>query len=858
MANAQNNIPNPLDRMVQRARAESGLTQLSHSFQYDEANRDRVATAIRDSTPRLIRTATIHNHSHVVQFLCVQGVYIDVFSIPMIALDDNQKTIYLGNLSDELGTITPVSMSREDFLGTVTSLMPRAEAEAAGFAISDQAPDTIMGIDSDDPGIVVAPSMERLNFGPDAADIDPVIITAPKCIAVPTGVALPVGTQWALVDELPPEIKALYPVAEAWRKTMLYAVVNNQAKSVTEGGTLFDLDDVNVDNISGSVAVEIEPALTMLDPRSSHYAEVKTAAKAAEYAAFTRAWALLPDQHQVFTGAPTSSTTAGGVQGVTGAPAAGGVPAPSMMLGMGPAQLQELIVATIAAAAQGNVQAAQAASTVKSKSESEHEVSAEECALRLSIAFASIKTVHDPEEGGPSTLAIIPATINPEVAAILALPKINMTVNQLKVLVTNARREKETSDHRLDSKLSFDQDLVDAMLVSAIKHYQFLFESVNADPHQVTTKVTLANFAEPHKTSVLYTERLVKNRLIQTQELVGEEKTKVGKKNTVMYTGGRLSTVDDIAHLIRNFRFFFGIFITNFDESEAWKAIAQFETVLHSKGGSRLAQLAESQAQVGLNLFIEVQMIFSNFMAIGNDMKLVKAAKEGAPIDPDNYREACEFATAAALDLGRAARAHKITGYDHIPPAEALFPQLGLQADRLTPSGGGGATAAAGGNRNGAGGGASLRAAPKRASPNGHTNAPRKNNRAAVVSPANGKGESSGPDATAAAATKAAAKQAQIDNAKKRGFLTWDCDKKLPNCTVRVKTATSNERICIHFIARGGHCSFGSTCRSAHPTKLTDLPAEAQVALAAWVEKTTGMDFVPDPNTPGTAERPAD
>jgi hypothetical protein len=193
--------------------------------------------------------------------------------------------------------------------------------------------------------------------------------------------------------------------------------------------------------------------------------------------------------------------------------------------------------------------------------------------------------------------------------------------------------------------------------------------------------------------------------------------------------------------------------------------------------------------------------------------------------------------------LGRAARSHKIAGYDHIPPAEALFPQLGLRADSVPPSGGG-ATAAA--NRNGAGGEAPLRPL-KRATPNGRGDAlPRKNNRAAVVSPPNN-GEP-GPDA---------ATQAKIENSKKKGFLTWEGhDKRLPSCPVRVKMGamTSHERICIHFIAQGGHCSYGNRCRSAHPTKFAELPAEAQTALAAWVGKTAGLAFVPDRDTPGTAE----
>jgi hypothetical protein len=301
-----------------------------------------------------------------------------------------------------------------------------------------------------------------------------------------------------------------------------------------------------------------------------------------------------------------------------------------------------------------------------------------------------------------------------------------------------------------------------------------------------------------------------------------------------MYTGGKLGTIDDIAHLIRNFRFFFSILIVDFDKSEAWKAIAQYEAVLNSKDGSRWAHKAASQNQVGLNLFIELQMILSNFLAIGNDMKLVKALREGAPIDPLNYQEACEFAASATLVVTRTARSHTLTGFDHIPTAETLFPQLGLQGDvkpaasPATPS-------------------APQRAA-KRVTPiqqgGGGNNEPR-NKRVA--------GAHEQPHVEREPLNEAAL--ASIEIAKQKGFLTWDSDtKKLPSCRIFVKmgTMTNKERICMQFVTIGGYCKYKKKCKCAHVLSFAALPETVQKEFADFVEKTPGLAFLPNSGPPGT------
>ena len=81
----------------------------------------------------------------------------------------------------------------------------------------------------------------------------------------------------------------------------------------------------------------------------------------------------------------------------------------------------------------------------------------------------------------------------------LAATKISDIVDNIKNLVSNARCIADASDLRLDWGLTFDQDLVDTMFVANLKKYHFVLDSINVDPHQVKTKLSLAAFAAPIK-----------------------------------------------------------------------------------------------------------------------------------------------------------------------------------------------------------------------------------------------------------------------------------------------------------------------------------------------------------------------
>ena len=94
---------------------------------------------------------------------------------------------------------------------------------------------------------------------------------------------------------------------------------------------------------------------------------------------------------------------------------------------------------------------------------------------------------------------------------------------------------------------------------------------------------------------------------------MGEEKSKVERKTTELYIGGLLRMGTDMKHAISNFRFIASLITPDFDKSEMWKALKEYEGTLQSDNGRRFIDTQGHNVSIALNLLLDCQEIVAPF-----------------------------------------------------------------------------------------------------------------------------------------------------------------------------------------------------------------------------------------------------
>ena len=176
-------------------------------------------------------------------------------------------------------------------------------------------PETIQGPAlSDDIDDGVAPSLARLNFGPNADTDNPLIAALPVMLPLPVGVPFP-QEPWSIHEE-DTTMTAAYPLAEAWRKGLSYNSKNNRGYAVTARGPLFDrreleehmseFEDVTLVN-AGQVPFDMIPPTHAL-----HKAMKDVITEASDMAWFHMGGNLPAEPPAVPPAPPANNNTAGG------------------------------------------------------------------------------------------------------------------------------------------------------------------------------------------------------------------------------------------------------------------------------------------------------------------------------------------------------------------------------------------------------------------------------------------------------------------------------------------------------------------------------------------------------------------
>jgi hypothetical protein len=591
-----------------------------------------------------------------------------------------------------------------------------------------------------------------------------------------------------------PEITAIYPFAEVWRRAQHYILANNEGSSVTIDGPLFDQSKL-AHGQEPSVVIEPRGALTMkmLPPTSSNFTPVKATTREATNAAYIRIGnAMAPPQQ-----APGAGGWIEGPELNQASPSSNG--------GGGLLANDDNLERLVKAMAHG----------ARSPEITERNKTQEKVVHRYMLAFATVK-----KNGEEETVS--PAKLKPGFIEMIKCTNLNAAKSLWNDMLNQACQIASDSTERRDGGITIQaDDLSDGAFVAALREFKFLRKPLNTASAmtEAKTHISILVFADPLKEAKAYKDRLLHEQLINCQEAVGEEKNKMARKSTDLYNGGALFHVDNVKTLIFNLRLFGRTISDDFEDSELWKNLEAFENYLHKNVGRDWAEiLSKKYRHAALSMAIDLHNVIRQYFAIGDVLEYRDAVANGSQLHPRTYKLAGAVGNDVVSKLYTAIGSMKYGEYGETPEIAYLLPHLGISDDRKTPA----------------------QIVPFNGTPPGkHNIAPDKGGHNGNEANKRGKKE---PDVNKGEPRE----DREVE--KTIGFLTWNGTGFAPKyCQVFVKTRDmkTKERICLWYSIQGMFCGRAKdSCRQGHIKSFTVLSNEEQKKMEAFVKDTPGLEFV--------------
>ena len=823
----QNTTPSALDQLIRRAKIDSNVRTFSRSFDPDMDKVDRITELFHNGTHPEIRMGALTNPDLVTQFLFVYEGKIFPFTRPCVATTSMQVTVYIGNMSDDLSGCIPIMVMASAFRGWFTSLVPNDDALKFGLPKIADVPDAINGPPTAPGAGDGEPfSMARLNFGPDAIEKNPTITALPIFLPLPAGVPFPEG-DWP-VGIKNEDFAEAYPFGEVWRMAHWYNFIYNEGFSVTVGGPLFNIEEFH-DHIS---EVTVEPrgviAIQMLDPATSaHYSPVKISSHEASNAAYIRIGNTLSFttpvvlNNQVGTaGNPiTFAYHQQNQSSVVTTPGTGSTP---------PQTEEDKKFEKLIDALTNNATAR--TPEVKEKDNNQNKV-----LQQFMIAFATIG-----QNGNDIT--VNPAKLRDEFKNMIKASTLNTAKKMLSEQLNAFIKATASSTDMYDRGVTISAiDLVCSVFTTAMRDFKLLDESLtatNAMEH-AKTYISILAFADPIKDGKKYKDRILHDQLVTTQEAIGEEKTKMARKNTELNNWGSIITIQDIFALLCNFRIWGMMISTDFESSQVWIGCKAFLEALTSDAGKPWSRkLQDKYRHAALIMAINLQNMIKEYFVLANTLEYRRAIAAGEQIDPRAFAAASLVDSETVMELQRDMRMGKTENYKERPDISSHLSHLGLEEYKKNPAPVGPVQQY--NNNNNV---VAARNKPPPVDHNGGGNEPNRR----------------GGGVAAAGQKPTAELKEQRDNEKKVGFLIWNGSGFPPNnCTVFVKMGNmkSKERVCLFYCTKGLFCGRkNNECRLGHPKSFSALPEESQREMVKYVEVTHDLEFAPGQGPKGQENR---
>ena len=270
-------------RLIALRRGKTGETQrFSEARPADPAKIALLQSTVVEVINHDLRSQILADPLNCFRFACRWGDDVGFLTRPKLVTPegDNPAPIVLGSFSDTIGQACPVSLSLDDFRGSFTTLVRRADAIALGLSTHPSEPSKILAparnIRGAEPGEV---SLERLGFPmldePEDGDI-PVIAALPCFLPVGPGQTFPHPVPVAG----PETFREQFLLFHVWCAGLACCLAHNNGRSVTRGGPLFHqpalvVPDKGVEPVAGyTVRERLLVSPVQLGPTTALYQTV--------------------------------------------------------------------------------------------------------------------------------------------------------------------------------------------------------------------------------------------------------------------------------------------------------------------------------------------------------------------------------------------------------------------------------------------------------------------------------------------------------------------------------------------------------------------------------------------------------
>jgi len=742
---------------------------------------------LRGSTSQRLRDQLLNDPTTCFQFACVYGDNIGFLTRPQVVPGFAGGAHVLGSFSDTLGRCVPVAIPEDQFCGSFTTLMRRADAVAFGLTAHPERPENFRGpapvVPAEEaPADPVPASLARLHFaGPDPmTDADmPVLVALPAFLPLGPGQTFPLEAKWDDVNSWTPA----FPLFAAWCAGVKYISEHNEFFSVSRGGPIFHLPDLELaddaDPFAGLTILNRLPRTPyLLPPTFVSHLQVEHRISMLS----TDTWISL------------GSRAAEEAPEIPEAPPAGGLTADHI----------KAIVTPLVT------------SRRETTRELEQSDSAKDVALSYMIALAGL-----PGPGqDPSRMAI--PTLNPAFLAVLNKTKPVVAAQALQEIIQGALEVALSSAIGLDVDTTFDAEACTTAFANAIRSFHWLTEPLARTSHVIAQKkLSGLHFLTPIRGALLASKASEAANGPVVLSHVSDDKAQLeASKTSQLYSSGRLEHGNDVYLLVCNLRLFFRVILgpanEDFEPLVLTKLLAYIK-VLKSLDGRLWSDSHRTHQDIAVHLFQDIQHILGLFFNTAKRASLKNAIRDpdaGTGVAPENFWNVARTADSLIDRLRGIITGNGLGEFRDTPVCSSWFPKSLM------------ATSPAKGT----------------SSPAKGTTPPK------AATPSRGEPDSKKPrtkDQSDIDRCKAAG--ILTYDAKVGGSTRLPQCRVVAKAHGRAKT---EEMLCMKFMTRGFYCN-RSNCLYPHITNLQRLGEAKAKDVTDFVKKTPGLSFSarPSPGT---------
>ena len=190
-----------------------------------------------------------------------------------------------------------------------------------------------------------------------------------------------------------------------------------------------------------------------------------------------------------------------------------------------------------------------------------------------------------------------------------------------------------THQMQVDVNIRCQQQLLtDPVFIQKLRTFKFAKDYIQFKPSTPQDNLTIFHCATPSPTNQLFQQRITANQEIDRQEIAGDDKTKLAKKNNKLFYQDKITTIDDAIKTLSNFWF-----LTTLIWQHAplfWTYMQSTIKTLQSNQGMLWTDAMHSHNQIPVNLLLDTQALLTQAVVTARNGNIIQQATNNTPINP--------------------------------------------------------------------------------------------------------------------------------------------------------------------------------------------------------------------------------